>query len=158
MVVWPKRERLWLMSDILCDLPPFTTLMWLRTKLSEKPGALRSSSRVYYGWAASDKGAVRVRVREKKACDSLIGRISHDIQIFGVSQPMGEVCSYRWLPTASYRSRAQLAWHISLLLYLPSQQTKSRSSGILCLPVQLLKISPIGIFFFFLGTLELCHI
>lgn len=91
--------------------------------------------------------------REKKACDSLIGRISHDIQIFGVSQPMGEVCSYRWLPTASYRNRAQLAWHIRLLLYLPSQQTKSKSSGILCLPVQLLKISPIGPFFRYMRTL-----
>lgn len=29
----------------------------------------------------------------KKACDSLIGRISHDIQIASVGQPMTEVCT-----------------------------------------------------------------
>lgn len=55
---------------------------------------------------------------KKKACDSLIGRISHDIQIASVNQPMTEVCTTAGWANHKTVSRLQTR-HISAFPFLP---------------------------------------
>lgn len=70
----------------------------------------------------------------KKAFDSLIGRISHDIQITSVDQPMTEVCTTADRANHETLSRLQTR-HIRLCL----PASKLQSSGTALLPVQLLE-------------------
>lgn len=62
----------------------------------------------------------------KRAFDSLIGRISHDIQIISVDQPMTKVC-----PTVG------LANHIELPSIFPTLPAKPNPVAHTLLPVQL---------------------
>lgn len=73
-------------------------------------------------------------LKKKKACDSLIGGISHDIQIASVEQPMTEVCTSTGWANHTTPSRMQTR-HIGLSL----AARRARSSGTALLPVQLLE-------------------
>lgn len=68
----------------------------------------------------------------KKVFGSLIGQISHNIQIIAVDQPMSEVCST--VGKANYKSLSRLQ-NRHIRLSLPA--SKPQTSGTALLPVQL---------------------
>jgi len=81
-----------------------------------------------------DEQLVKKSRWKKKAPDSLIGRISHDIQIVSVDQPVTEVCTTAGWANLKTLSRLQMR-HIRLSL----PANKPQSSGKALLPVQLLE-------------------
>lgn len=74
------------------------------------------------------------KAHRKKACDSLIGRISHDIQIASVAQPMTEVCT-----TASWANHRTLSRLQTSHIRLSLPARKPQSGGTTPLLVQLLE-------------------
>ena len=79
---------LWPYSNILCDLAHCTTSLWIgRVKVKAW-----SNREEHYGWAC-ERSPIEKKMKKKKPTDSLIGRISHDIQISSVGQPMTGVCA-----------------------------------------------------------------